>query len=128
MLEKLDNREAGIENLDACQAVLGRTHELGILHGDVNGHNLMVSAAGVKMVIFESTRIEVVDATPKEEMQLLPAQLNRTSGRGGWWRTSGLVNSRKAPSNVMTMPLSYSLDLLTVYKSLSRMSRLFSSS
>lgn len=46
VLEKLAGRAAGVEDLGACQEVLGRLHGMGVVHGDVNRFNFLVGEGG----------------------------------------------------------------------------------
>ncbi|KAL2867389.1 uncharacterized protein BJX67DRAFT_85035 [Aspergillus lucknowensis] len=42
LLDKIEGRSASIQDLDICEAALGKLHELGFLHGNVNRCNLLV--------------------------------------------------------------------------------------
>ncbi|GLA69553.1 hypothetical protein AtubIFM55763_009507 [Aspergillus tubingensis] len=56
ILEKIEGREAGIEDLVGCQATLKRLHEFGIVHGDVNRYNFVVRGDGtVRLIDFEGS-------------------------------------------------------------------------
>lgn len=54
LLEKFDDRgNVVISDLHDCEMALGRLHNLGVLHGDVNRHNFLVGKDGVKLIDFE---------------------------------------------------------------------------
>ncbi|EPQ57819.1 hypothetical protein GLOTRDRAFT_126310 [Gloeophyllum trabeum ATCC 11539] len=83
LLEKVEGRLAGIEDLDACRSALKRLHALGILHGDTNRHNYIVTDQGVKVIDFENAIVGGSQEQMDEECAQLALQLTETSGRGG---------------------------------------------
>lgn len=46
VLEKVAGRAAGVEDLKACEEVLGKLHARGVVHGDVNRFNFLVGEEG----------------------------------------------------------------------------------
>ncbi|KAL2209855.1 hypothetical protein CC79DRAFT_1365272 [Sarocladium strictum] len=87
LLEKLEGSFASIEDLANCEHTLGRLHSLGILHGDVNRHNFIVSKDGVKLIDFETCK-ETHDTTLLEaEMLRVASELQDESGRGAGFMT-----------------------------------------
>ncbi|PVH88873.1 alpha-galactosidase A [Cadophora sp. DSE1049] len=86
LLEKLEGRRAGIEDLSACEAVLKRLHVVGVLHGDLNRHNFVVDeqSGGVRLIDFENAKdYDAVKAA--EEIASLKCQLVEDTGRGEKW-------------------------------------------
>lgn len=85
LIEKIPNaRHAGPEDLELCQKALAKLHSLSIKHGDTNKHNFLISEGRAIIIDFDcaekcSDRDEL-----EREQQGLVAQLNDTSGRGGW--------------------------------------------
>ena len=83
LLEKVDGRHAGIEDLDICQRLVTKLHGLGIVHGDLNRHNFLIGRLGAVLVDFESACKCDDQAKMQEEMQGLEQQLRDSSGKGG---------------------------------------------
>ncbi|PLB52525.1 hypothetical protein P170DRAFT_352716, partial [Aspergillus steynii IBT 23096] len=86
LLEKLGGREAGIEDLMVCQSALGRLHDIGICHGDVNRYNFIVQGNTARLVDFERSHICPDAASLEDEMESLDDQLRESTGRGGGFR------------------------------------------
>lgn len=83
LISKLEGRHAMISDLPACQSFIQRLHGLGILHGDLNRYNMLVSEEGVRLIDFETAkRSDNIDAMERE-FQSLQAQLLDQSGIGG---------------------------------------------
>ena len=83
LLEKVEGRPASHQDLSICEAALGKLHELGFVHGDVNRYNFLVTEEGVKLLDFEGL---VENASPelmREELESVRAELVDESGRGG---------------------------------------------
>ena len=53
LMEKLEGRSAHIDDLETCQNLVRKVHALGILHGDLNRHNFVISKSGAKILDFE---------------------------------------------------------------------------
>ncbi|KAK0109665.1 hypothetical protein ONS95_002346 [Cadophora gregata] len=86
LLEKLEGRRAGIEDLPACEAVVRRLHSVGVIHGDVNRHNFLVDEQSgvVHLIDFENAKdYDAVKA--EEEIASLKSQLVEDTGRGEKW-------------------------------------------
>ncbi|KAJ5788565.1 hypothetical protein N7457_003555 [Penicillium paradoxum] len=83
VLEKIEGREANIEDLPSCQSALQRLHDLGILHGDVNRHNFIVQDNTTRMIDFENSKLCIGgSASMQAEMDSLRDQLVEETGRG----------------------------------------------
>jgi tRNA A-37 threonylcarbamoyl transferase component Bud32 len=52
MLEKLEGREANINDLSSCQSALQRLHDIGILHGDANRYNFIIQDGKARLIDF----------------------------------------------------------------------------
>ncbi|KAJ1713109.1 hypothetical protein NYO67_4754 [Aspergillus flavus] len=83
VLEKLNGRHGGIEDLSVCQALLQHFHGLGLLYGDVNRYNFVIQQGCAKLIDFERRRycpgeIEAMNA----EMNSLRDQLSEETGCG----------------------------------------------
>ncbi|KAH7009175.1 alpha-galactosidase A [Macrophomina phaseolina] len=90
LLEKLEGqRNASIDDLSGCEAVLGRFHGLGLLHGDANRYNFLVGQDGVRIIDFEHFQENTSEQLRKKEMQSLRNQLLDRSGRGSGFAFGG---------------------------------------
>ncbi|OTA95093.1 hypothetical protein M434DRAFT_57462, partial [Hypoxylon sp. CO27-5] len=83
LLEKIEGRPASIQDLSACETALRKLHELGVVHGDVNRHNFLVTEEGVKLLDFERLQENASPRSMSEELENLRAELVDESGRGG---------------------------------------------
>ncbi|EKJ75766.1 hypothetical protein FPSE_03946 [Fusarium pseudograminearum CS3096] len=83
LLEKLEGRSASFQDLDACETALGKLHELGLLHGDVNRYNFLVTEEGIKLLEFELAEENASPESMCEELEHLRVELVDESGRGG---------------------------------------------
>jgi RIO-like serine/threonine protein kinase len=43
---------ASFQDLSVCETALGKLHELGLVHGDVNRYNFLATEEGVKLLDF----------------------------------------------------------------------------
>ncbi|KAH7227616.1 hypothetical protein BKA60DRAFT_675243 [Fusarium oxysporum] len=83
LIEKIEGRPASFQDLRICETALGKLHELGHAHGDVNRYNFLVTEEGVKLLDFECF---VENASPESmlrELESLRAEIVDDSGRGG---------------------------------------------
>ncbi|KAH8680573.1 alpha-galactosidase A [Xylariales sp. PMI_506] len=87
LLEKLHGSFAAIEQLSWCQGVLGRFHQLGLLHGDINRYNFIVDKDGAKLVDFENYQDTQDIELMRKEMLALPSALQDESERGAAFNT-----------------------------------------
>ncbi|KAK4108643.1 alpha-galactosidase A [Canariomyces notabilis] len=83
LLEKIEGRSASLADLDMCEAALGKLHALGLIHGDVNRYNFLVTEEGVKLLDFEHFQENACPDVMVRELESLPAELADESGRGG---------------------------------------------
>jgi predicted Ser/Thr protein kinase len=83
LLEKIEGRPASFEDLGICEAALERIHELGLLHGDVNRYNFLVTEEGVKLLDFECLQEDASPERMRKELENVRAELAEESGRGG---------------------------------------------
>ncbi|KAK0388053.1 hypothetical protein NLU13_4297 [Sarocladium strictum] len=89
LLEKVDGVAACIDDLAACETLLGRLHRLGLIHGDVNRYNFLARGGlggSVHLVDFEHAA-QFDEEVAREELRSLPAELAEETGRG----TSAIV-------------------------------------
>jgi tRNA A-37 threonylcarbamoyl transferase component Bud32 len=91
LLEKIEGRPASIQDLDICEAALGKLHELGFLHGDANRYNFLVEG-GVKLLDFECLQGNASRESMHKELESLRLQLTEDSGRGGGFIIQGDSN------------------------------------
>ncbi|KJK68704.1 Lipopolysaccharide kinase Kdo/WaaP family protein [Aspergillus parasiticus SU-1] len=83
VLEKLEGRHGGIEDLSVCKALLQRFHGLGLLHGDGNRYNFIIQQGSAKLIDFERSRYCPGEEEPMNaEMNSLRDQLVEDTGRG----------------------------------------------
>jgi len=92
LLEKIEGRPASIQDLDICEASLGKLHELGFLHGDANRYNFLVTEEGVKLLDFECLQGNASPESMRRELESLRVELTEESGRGGGFIVQGDSN------------------------------------
>lgn len=73
---------AGMEDLALCQAAVKKLHGMGILHGDLNRHNMLVHNGRVILIDFECAKRCGDEGLLDEEFRSLPERLEDESGRG----------------------------------------------
>lgn len=83
LLEKIEGRPASFQDLSVCETALGKLHELGLVHGDVNRYNFLVTEEGAKLLDFERLRENASPESMRKELENLRAELVDESGRGG---------------------------------------------
>ncbi|KAI9761649.1 MAG: hypothetical protein M4579_000883 [Chaenotheca gracillima] len=93
LLEKVEGREAGIEDLEQCTSMLKRLHELGLRHGDANRYNFVVGKSDIKVIDFENSQLDQDESLMRAELEGLAAQLKEETGRGGGFRPMESENS-----------------------------------
>jgi predicted Ser/Thr protein kinase len=82
LCEEIFGHVASQDDYSACRTALQKLHHLHILHGDLNRHNMIVSADTVKFIDFENSVFSSDNALKQKEMEGLTAALTETSGRG----------------------------------------------
>ncbi|OAX31213.1 hypothetical protein K503DRAFT_870718 [Rhizopogon vinicolor AM-OR11-026] len=83
LLELLQGRPAGPEDLQGCLGAVQRLHALDIVHGDPNRYNFIVSSDGtVTLIDFENAMPCASTEEKDQELATLPAQLSEETGRG----------------------------------------------
>ncbi|KAI1271329.1 alpha-galactosidase A [Xylaria sp. FL0933] len=83
LLEKIEGRSASSQDLSVCETALRKLYELGLVHGDVNRYNFLVTEEGVKLLDFERLRENASPESMSKELESLRAELVDESGRGG---------------------------------------------
>jgi RIO1 family len=83
LLEKVEGREAGIGDLEVCEAAVRRFHSFGLTHGDLNRFNFLIGKNGVKMIDFENSNAQTDKQEMQREYEGLADQLMEETGRGG---------------------------------------------
>jgi RIO-like serine/threonine protein kinase len=83
LLEKIEGRPASFQDLSICEAALGKLHKLGLIHGDVNRYNFLVTKEGVKLFDFERFLENASPESMLKELENVRAELVEESGRGG---------------------------------------------
>ncbi|KAH7309028.1 alpha-galactosidase A precursor [Stachybotrys elegans] len=74
---------ATIEDFPLCQSALSRLHHVGIKHGDVNKHNLLIHDEKATLIDFDLASRPASENQLKAELHQLQNELLDTSGRGG---------------------------------------------
>lgn len=84
LMEDISGRTPSIEDLEACQTTVRLLHESGIIHGDLNKYNILITNNGAKIFDFGVSTIqgdgESLEA--QEEMRTLGEKLLDDSGIG----------------------------------------------
>lgn len=75
-------RHATSADLDICRQVLARLHNLGILHGDINKHNFLITSRGATLIDFSEARHSADESAFEEEMRSVEEKLSDISGLG----------------------------------------------
>lgn len=84
LLEKVEGRSASWGDLNICEAALRRLHDLGILHGDCNRHNFIISSNDtVTLIDFDNAKVDVDAKMMERELASLEEELREDTGRGG---------------------------------------------
>lgn len=83
LLEKIEGRPASFQDLGTCETALRKLHELGLIHGDVNRYNFLITKEEVKLLDFECLRDNASPESMVKELENLRAELVEESGRGG---------------------------------------------
>ena len=82
LLEKVEGRHATPDDLATCRTAVSRLHALGIIHGDLNKHNFLISEFRVVLLDFESARRSEDKDAMDQELRKLEQHLLDESGRG----------------------------------------------
>lgn len=77
-----DARHATLADLDVCSHTLTKLHQLGILHGDINKYNFLVTSQGATLIDFCTARKSEDASAFEKEMQSLEEQLRSDSRLG----------------------------------------------
>jgi predicted Ser/Thr protein kinase len=89
LIEKIEGRSASFQDLGICETALGKLHNLGFLHGDVNRYNFLVTEEGVKLLDFECFLENASPKLMRKELESVRAELVDESGRGGGFMFHG---------------------------------------
>lgn len=92
LLEEIEGRSESFQHLSVCKTALGKLHELGFVHGDMNRHNFLVTDEGMKLLNFERLRENASSESMSKESGTLRAELADESGRGGGFIFNGASN------------------------------------
>ncbi|PPR02903.1 hypothetical protein CVT26_009748 [Gymnopilus dilepis] len=80
LLEFIEGRRAGVEDLEGCQKALKRLHSRRILHGDVNRFNFIVSEGGrIYLIDFANSKLDASEEEMRKEYEALHRQLAKES-------------------------------------------------
>ena len=83
LIEHVEGHHATISDLPACEAIVRRLHGLGVLHGDLNKHNFLISERGAVLIDFETAKRSDDTEGMEKEVGGLEGQLLDESGNGG---------------------------------------------
>ncbi|KAM0271385.1 hypothetical protein ACHAQH_009121 [Verticillium albo-atrum] len=100
LLEKLEGRPASFQDLSVCETALGKLYERGLVYGDVNRYNFVVTEEGVKLVDFERFQENASPKSMSKELESLRAELVDESGRGGGFIFQGDSQGHDAPAGL----------------------------
>ncbi|KAL8852703.1 MAG: hypothetical protein Q9221_002463 [Calogaya cf. arnoldii] len=75
LLQKLQGRHAGVQDLARCEDVVRKLHSLRILHGDLNRHNFLVNEDQVVLIDFETSIRSQDEEKKAEELRELKKEL-----------------------------------------------------
>jgi predicted Ser/Thr protein kinase len=80
LVEELEGRRGDISDLEACQQVT--KHLLGIVHGDLNRHNYILSHKGAALIDFENATLAGTKEAMEKEYEEIAMELAEETGRG----------------------------------------------
>lgn len=83
LLEKIEGRPDSPQDLSVCETALGKLHGLGLVHGDVNRYNFLITEKGAKLLDFERLLENASPESMRRELENLRVELADESGRGG---------------------------------------------
>lgn len=83
VLQNLHERHACIDDIVSCTRIVERLHALGILHGDLNRHNFLVTDNRTALIDFEACTKSKDEGEKARELQGLKQELLDDSGKGG---------------------------------------------
>jgi hypothetical protein len=84
LIEQVEGRHAHIDDLKGVRELTNRLHSLGIVHGDLNRHNFIVSPDGrITLIDFENAIQNGTQKAMEMEYERIPDQLLEETGRGG---------------------------------------------
>jgi hypothetical protein len=89
--EKLEGRFAGPDDYIMCKSRLQELHSYGVIHGDLNRFNIIITSRGLRFVDFEkSVLVESVTkddflCLQQEELDSLQSNLNDQGSLGKPW-------------------------------------------
>ncbi|KAF2122498.1 hypothetical protein BDV96DRAFT_608531 [Lophiotrema nucula] len=92
LIEKIDGRAASLHDRNVCETALRRIHGMGLVHGDVNRYNFLVTENGVKLLDFECLQENASPESMRKELEKVRAALVDESGRGGGFIFQGDSN------------------------------------
>lgn len=83
IVEKLEGRPASYGDLSGCETAIRQLHGIGLLHGDVNRYNFLVTGEGVKLLDFECAQENASSDSMSKELENVRGGLTDESGLGG---------------------------------------------
>ncbi|KAL8707895.1 MAG: hypothetical protein Q9225_007687 [Loekoesia sp. 1 TL-2023] len=81
LLQRVDGHYAGIEDLTRCEEVVRKLHSLGVMHGDLNRYNFIVTEDQVMLIDFETSTKSHDEGEMAAELVGLREKLTDTSER-----------------------------------------------
>jgi RIO-like serine/threonine protein kinase len=84
LMEELSGETPDIHNLRDCVETVRLLHTCGIVHGDLNKYNFLMTEYGAKIFDFEASaaQVNVDPAAAEEELKALASKLADESGIG----------------------------------------------
>jgi predicted Ser/Thr protein kinase len=83
LIEYVKGRHATISDRPACEVIARRLHGLGILHGDLNKHNFLITERDAVLIDYETAKQSDDSEAMQQELEGLEAQLLDESGTSG---------------------------------------------
>jgi tRNA A-37 threonylcarbamoyl transferase component Bud32 len=85
IMEVLYGRHPNSADLEICQKVMGQLHAIGIVHGDLNKYNIIISAKEAKLIDFKTATFQDEKnylIMKREDVTTLAQKLTDSSGVG----------------------------------------------
>jgi tRNA A-37 threonylcarbamoyl transferase component Bud32 len=83
VLEYVEGRYTAISDLDAYEPIFTKNHRLGLLHGDLNKYNFLITERDAVLVDFETMQQSEDKKAMQNELESLKEQLLDDPENGG---------------------------------------------
>jgi tRNA A-37 threonylcarbamoyl transferase component Bud32 len=84
LMEEIHGRHPDIRDLRTCQSTVQQLHSVGIIHGDLNRHNIIITGDEARLIDFEASNLQKEGhyIKARDELQKLTKNLLDSSDVG----------------------------------------------